>query len=343
MGARTIVVGDVHGCRQELEALLTRVSHRSTDDLVLVGDLVAKGPDSAGVVALCRAVGARAVRGNHDEHVLRWFRARREGRALPSLKPHHQQVCDTLTAADWAYLDALPLWLRLEGCFPRDVLVVHAGLDPRVSLEQQQPSNLMNMRSIRDDGRVSKRIEGKPWASVWGGPELVLFGHDAVRKLQQYPHAIGLDTGCVYGGALTAAVFEDGALRLEQVEAKRTWSEPEHPAEHRVCRVDELEVGRAAVVALGRDRYGLPLQGLVVLDDSGTPRGYLNVCKHLPIPLDGGTGDFFDDGRRHLFCGTHGALYRLSDGLCTAGPCEGEKLDPLELEVRDGVIFVKST
>lgn len=338
--SRTIVVGDVHGCREELEALLTRVECSSADDLVLVGDLVAKGPDSAGVVALCRSIGARAVRGNHDEHCLRWLRAKREGRPLPKLKPHHQEVCDTLSDADWAYLEAMPLWLRLTGCFSRDVLVVHAGLDPRVGLDEQQPVNLMNMRSIRDDGRVSKRIEGQPWASVWAGPELVLFGHDAVRKLQQYPHAIGLDTGCVYGGALSAAVFEDGMLRIEQVEAKRTWCEPEGGREKRVCRVDELEPGRAMVVALGRDRYGLPLQGLVVLDESKTPRAYLNVCKHLPIPLDGGTGDFFDDDRRHLFCGTHGALYRLSDGRCVAGPCEGESLDPIELEVRDGVIFV---
>lgn len=340
---RTIVVGDVHGCREELEALLTRVAHSSTDDLVLVGDLVAKGPDSAGVVAMCRALGARAVRGNHDEHCLRWYRAKRDGRSLPKLKPHRQEVCDSLSDADWAYLEALPLWLRLEGCFSRDVLVVHAGFDPRVALEDQQPVNLMNMRSVRDDGRVSKRIEGQPWASQWPGPELVIFGHDAVRKLQQYPHAIGLDTGCVYGGSLSAAVFEDGALRIEQVEAKRVWCDPSASAEVRVCRVDELEAGRAAVVSMGRDRYGLPLQGLVVIDASGTPRAYMNVCKHLPIPLDGGTGDFFDDTRTHLFCGTHGAMYRLEDGMCVAGPCTGEKLDTVPIEIRDGVVFLTTT
>ena len=63
------------------------------------------------------------------------------------------------------------------------------------------------MRSITDDGRPSKRIEGAPWAALWTGPEHAVFGHDAIRGLQQHPLATGLDTGCVYGRELTALLL----------------------------------------------------------------------------------------------------------------------------------------
>ena len=68
---RTLVIGDVHGCLDELRALVAKAGVTADDDVVFVGDLVAKGPDSVGVVAWARERGAAAVLGNHDEHVLR--------------------------------------------------------------------------------------------------------------------------------------------------------------------------------------------------------------------------------------------------------------------------------
>ncbi len=172
------------------------------------------------------------MRGNHDEHCLRWYRASRGGAPFPELKPTHQAVVDALDEEHWKYLDALPLSLRREEPATwRDaehpaVLVVHAGLDPATRLEDQDPGNLMNMRSIRSDGSISKRIEADPWGAHWAGPELVIYGHDAMRGLQRHPHAIGLDTGCCYGGTLTGALLEDGNIQLLQVPAERVWSSP---------------------------------------------------------------------------------------------------------------------
>lgn len=207
---RTLFIGDVHGCLLELQDLLEACAHTAYDRVVLVGDLVAKGPDSAGVVRLARERGMLAVRGNHDAHVLR---ARAHGGLRPDgrrLKPEHQRVLDTLAAADWAYLEALPLYLR----FPElNVLAVHAGLVPGVPLEAQDAHLLVNLRSITPAGAPSKRIDnGVPWASLWKGPETVIFGHDAMRGLQRYPHALGLDSGCVYGGRLNAWILPEGRL-----------------------------------------------------------------------------------------------------------------------------------
>jgi predicted phosphodiesterase len=207
---RTLFIGDVHGCVQELHALLAACAHSGSDRVVLVGDLVAKGPDSAGVVRLARELGALAVRGNHDAHVLA-ARARGGTRADGrKLKPEHQHVLDTLAPEDWAYLGSLPLYRR----FPElNVIAVHGGLVPGVALEAQDPNLLLNLRSITAEGAPSKRIEnGVPWASLWKGPEMVIFGHDAMRGLQRYPHALGLDSGCVYGGKLNAWILPEGRL-----------------------------------------------------------------------------------------------------------------------------------
>jgi diadenosine tetraphosphatase ApaH/serine/threonine PP2A family protein phosphatase len=220
--ARTLVIGDLHGCLEELHALLEAVAFRPGEDtLVSVGDLVNKGPDSVGVVRLVRSLGGRAVLGNHDDLVLRCVAARRDG-ADDAFSDSVRRVAKRLADDDVAWLESLPLTLALEG---QHALVVHAGLVPGVPVSSQSREHVITMRSLRSDGSPTKRIEdGVPWASLWPGPELVLFGHDAVRGLQRWPYAIGLDTGCVYGGRLTGMIFPE--RRLVSVPARRVWSEP---------------------------------------------------------------------------------------------------------------------
>lgn len=209
---RTLFIGDVHGCNDELGDLLAAAGFGRDDRLVFVGDLVAKGPDSAGVVQRAIELGALAVLGNHDAHLL-------DVKAGLSKKAHHSAVANTLTAAQWKYLDGLPLWLD----FPElNALVVHGGLLPGVDLERQPRHLLLNMRSIDEHGHGTPRLEaGVPWASRWPGPRHVVFGHDAVRGLQQHPHATGLDSGCVYGKRLTGLWLPSG--QLVSVPAKKVY------------------------------------------------------------------------------------------------------------------------
>jgi hypothetical protein len=217
---RTIVIGDVQGCRDETEDLLARCGHTESDRVVFVGDLVAKGPDSAGVIELCLKIGARSVLGNHDAGVLRWFRARAAGERLPELKPSHVSVVETLRPRHVAYLESLPLWIALP---EYGALVVHAGLVPDVKLEDQDPRMLMNIRTLRRDGSGSTEAdEGVLWGTRWRGPELVVFGHHARAGLQRHPFALGLDTGCVYGRELTACIFPDRTL--VSVPARKTYA-----------------------------------------------------------------------------------------------------------------------
>lgn len=206
---KTLIIGDVHGCASELQDLLAACAYRDGDQLVFVGDLVAKGPDSRGVLELYRKLGARSVRGNHDQAVLRWQDpAAREAAHDPA--PAHCRLARELSAEDWAVLQALPLWLRLP---EYGVLVVHGGVVPGLALEAHEPELLMNMRTLRPNGTGSRRPEdGVLWGTMWHGPERVVFGHHATAGLQQHPFALGLDTGCVYGHSLTALVLPDDKI-----------------------------------------------------------------------------------------------------------------------------------
>lgn len=96
---------------------------------------------------------------------------------------------------------------------------------------------------------------------------------------------------------------------------------------------DELAGDRVLGVPIAPDPSGTPREALVLLDPSGNVRAYVNRCRHLPIPLDGGTRRYLDDSNRFLMCGTHGALYRREDGYCFEGPCRGQSLRTLDLEV----------
>ncbi len=81
----------------------------------------------------------------------------------------------------------------------------------------------MNMRSVFPNGSAAIELSaGPPWASAWQGPETVVFGHDAVRGLQLHERAVGIDTGCVYGGALTALRWPSRAR--VSVTAKQTYA-----------------------------------------------------------------------------------------------------------------------
>ena len=209
---RTIIVGDVHGCRSELEGLLDRVAFSSGDRLVFVGDLVARGPDSLGVLDIVRRSGAIVVRGNHEQKLLDWRHARAawmhgQAAAKPPIGRMHRDIARSLRPVDWTLLETAPLFVELP---EHGACVVHAGLIPGIALEAQSPRTLMRVRSLRVEGRQRGRAASVLWGAAYAGPPHVLFGHNAAPGLQLHPWATGLDTGCVYGGRLTAMVLAMG-------------------------------------------------------------------------------------------------------------------------------------
>jgi hypothetical protein len=202
-----------------LQDLLRECDYRPGDLVVFLGDLVCKGPDSVAVVQMAREINALSCRGNHDFECLRWGQAIKAGVDPPIAVSEHFHIANSLTKADMKWMYNLPWYISSPDL---GALFVHAGFVSGIRLAKQNPRLMMNMRSILPDGTVtSKFFNNWPWARLWDGPQTVLFGHDADRGLQQYEHAIGLDTGCVYGGRLTACILPE--KRLVSVNARKSY------------------------------------------------------------------------------------------------------------------------
>ena len=103
----------------------------------------------------------------------------------------------------------------------------------------------------------------------------------------------------------------------------------------RLCRETEIEEGEARGFRIGDDARQRPV---FVVRWEGALRGYLNSCPHVGTRLDWVPDKFFHPSENYLICATHGALFRPEDGLCIAGPCEGEALQAIAIAIEDGWI-----
>ena len=196
---RTIVVGDIHGCFDELTDLLDLIKLKNNDRVVAVGDLITKGPKDAEVLDLF--ISDRrfsSVVGNHDRKIRQKLRGepvrltKEQRKTLVELERDRERYA--------AYLRSLPYTIDLGSH-----LVVHAGVRPGVSLEEQMASDLTEIRTM---GADPSRRRGLPWYKVYQGRQTVLFGHWPSERPRRGPNAIGLDTACVYGGRLTAFIID---------------------------------------------------------------------------------------------------------------------------------------
>jgi serine/threonine protein phosphatase 1 len=191
------IVGDVHGCIDELRTLWDRLNPSGNDLVVFVGDLVRKGPASVEVVEfVAESEHAVSVRGNNEAKIVH---------DRIDTDPY-EEVADTL--------GSFPLVISFG-----EAIVVHGGIDPTKPLEEQTARELLEMRSVPPGNGYS----GPFWFDRHDGPWQVFFGHTVLGEPLVSDGAVGLDTGCVYGGALTAYDYNSGDIA--QVPANETYQE----------------------------------------------------------------------------------------------------------------------
>jgi len=199
MAARTIVVGDIHGCYDELMALLEKAELGPDDHVVSVGDLITKGPKSKEVLELFMTDPRfSTVIGNHDLALRRKWNGE-DIELKPAQKETHKELKSEKDAY-CTYFNKLPFIIDLD-----THLIVHAGLRPNVELYSQTTGDLTRLRTLGSD-RESEI--GTPWYHVYDGDKTVIFGHWPAPEPRRGKNAIGLDTGCVYGYNLTAYIIE---------------------------------------------------------------------------------------------------------------------------------------
>lgn len=215
---RTIAIGDVHGCADEFEELLNALDLQPKDRVIQVGDLVNRGPDSHGVIELARAYKVEAILGNHE---LRLLTYKQKGKSS-ILKDYDHNTIRQLTRSDWKYLKAMPKLLYEAKI---DTVIVHGGFLPNKPWQTQDIDLITSIQVIDKNGQPAKRSDSPdadPWADTWGGSPFVVYGHTPRPNVLERKGSIGIDTGCVYGGHLTAYIIEDQSL--VQVRANKAYA-----------------------------------------------------------------------------------------------------------------------
>lgn len=311
------LIGDIHGCADELEELLARLGyardeagvfrHPARRKVVFLGDLVDRGPRVPDVLRIAmEMVAARtalAVPGNHDVKLVRWLTGRsvRLAHGLERSAEQLERESPELRERAARFLDGLPSHLVLDG---GRLVAAHAGMK-----EEMQGRSTGRVRQFALYGDTTGEVDefGLPvrlnWAASYRGSALVAYGHTPVSEPEWLHNTINIDTGCVFGGRLTALRYPERELvsvpaRRAYVGTARPFLEPpvpetppwlvhlppaaiavEHPAEafaglrkrgieRAVC--EELHGGSRAIVVVCRDeetarrRFGLTGEGLAV-------------------------------------------------------------------------------
>lgn len=206
---KTILIGDIHACSREFSALLDLIAPGSSDRLILMGDLVNKGPDPGGVVRTVCSLDLVCLRGNHENDHLNW----QAGTAQPrreSVRTRKLMAEDDY-AAYIALAKAMPLAYENS-----DLIAVHGAVVPGLPLPEQPPAFLTGDETPDPSWKDGIDL-GRP----------LIVGHKRYRKDFSKPciekgKFYGIDTGCVYGGTLTALELPSG--KIWQVKAARDYS-----------------------------------------------------------------------------------------------------------------------
>ncbi|MYB72203.1 MAG: polynucleotide kinase-phosphatase [Gemmatimonadetes bacterium] len=251
------IIGDVHGCCAELEALLDQLGYRIAGEkvepppgrkAVFVGDLVDRGPNAPGVLALVMRMvesgAALCVPGNHDARLVRALQGRKVQRT------HGLEETLTQLAGETAefkkkvetFLGGLVSHYVLDG---GALVVAHAGMKEEMA---GRASGAVRAFALYGDVTGEEDEFGLPvrrdWAAEYRGRARVVYGHTPVAQPEWVNNAINIDTGCVFGGALTALRYPE--LELVSVPAKAQYSEPVRPLTAQQTHDDVLDLADVA-------------------------------------------------------------------------------------------------
>lgn len=197
--------------------MLKELELQPDDRLILLGDLINRGPDSAGVIDLAIKHNALSLLGNHERRLLQYRQTRNDD----MLRDGDWLTFKSLREEHWAYLAAMPLTHFDETL---NVIFVHGGFLPDLPWQKQTAEVVTRIQVVDTDGRPCKRADapGAPtWADLWNGPPFVVYGHTPRDEVYKLKWSLCLDTSCAMGGLLTAYVLPE--RRLVQVKAKRRY------------------------------------------------------------------------------------------------------------------------
>ncbi|MDR2153354.1 MAG: metallophosphoesterase [Helicobacteraceae bacterium] len=219
---RIVIYGDIHGCLDEWRKLRQKIGVGANDCEISVGDLFSKGPKPLETLKYARSEGIITIVGNHEEKLLEIASAKKLGEPIESRA--HLEFFDKLSANDVAYLFASPRFLKIA-----NLTIVHAGLTNSMCLDRLSEDQYSILTRLRYVGAGA--MDYRFWSELYNGNQgFVVYGHTP-REIRRDKHALGIDTGCVYGYKLSAAIFERrgerfdaDAVEIAQVDAKERYA-----------------------------------------------------------------------------------------------------------------------
>ncbi len=209
-----VIYGDIHGCLDEFKALRKKINLQPDDIEISVGDFMNKGLFSIETLHFITSRDIISVMGNNEARIIKLYkRYLKDGeKYLDNIRPHESDTISKISKNDIRYLESLPYFLKFS-----NLTIVHGGILEDVKLDKNLDNKIKKQITLlrylnRDlmpipwndfDGRY------KFWSELYRGHEgFIVFGHHPFDEPKIDDFSIGIDTGCVYGGKLTAVKFK---------------------------------------------------------------------------------------------------------------------------------------
>jgi serine/threonine protein phosphatase 1 len=200
---QTLVIGDIHGCYDELQNLLDQAGIGDDDQIVAVGDIVDRGPDTPAVLDFFRTTpNSISVRGNHERKHIKSYHGL--SASAPSQRISRHQIGAAAYPQAIIYMKSMPTFLRLD-----EALVVHAFFAPGVPVDEQREEVIVGTMSGE---RYVRDACSWPWYEHYDGEKPLIVGHrdyseDHAEPVVYQDRVYMLDTSCCKGGALTGLLL----------------------------------------------------------------------------------------------------------------------------------------
>jgi len=220
---RVIVYGDLHGCLDELKALREKLKIQPEDMEISVGDILNKGPYLADkMIAYLKEHNFKVVIGNNEAKALRQYnKYKKEGEEyLKTLRPFECATVLSIREKEFSYLHSLPYFYKID-----NLTILHGGLAPGVHLSEDMDDVIKKEITLiryldKNFQPVSWSDRANPgnkfWSEIYDGREgFIVAGHHPFPSPKEEKYALDIDTGCVYGGCLTAVIFTKNKKRFD--------------------------------------------------------------------------------------------------------------------------------